>query len=165
MLNDAKGNIDTIQNKVNLGIVNLTDGCSCSESIMVTYGQEFGLTREIALRIASGFGGGMGLMGETCGAVTAAFMIIGLKFGASNIEDAFARENTYELVAEFARRFKSIRGSITCRELLGGLGGLDLSSPEGRKYIRESGLTPQIVADVIRILEEMFYENCASISL
>lgn len=45
-------------------------GSNCSQSILSTYGTQFGLTREIALKIAAGFGGGMGRVGKTCRAVT-----------------------------------------------------------------------------------------------
>jgi C_GCAxxG_C_C family probable redox protein len=37
----------------------------------------------MALKIASGFGGGMGRLAETCGAVTGAFMVLGLKYGSA----------------------------------------------------------------------------------
>jgi len=57
------------------------DGFSCSQSIVSTYGTEFGVDREKALKISTGFGGGMGRLGGTCGAVTGAIMVIGLKYG------------------------------------------------------------------------------------
>ena len=39
-------------------------GCSCSEAVMVVYGPTFGLAPEAAMKVAAGFGGGMGLMGK-----------------------------------------------------------------------------------------------------
>ena len=55
------------------------DGFSCSQALLSTYGDQFGLNHELALKVSGAFGGGMGRMGETCGAVTGAFMVIGLK--------------------------------------------------------------------------------------
>ena len=123
--------------------------------MLSSFGEEFGLDRERALRVAGAFGGGMARMGEECGAVTGAFMAIGLKYGKTKTGDEGAREKTYELVGEFVKKFKSRHGSIVCKELL----GYDLSSPEGRKAAYEQGLfttlCPQFVRDAAEILEEI----------
>ena len=57
-------------------------GFSCSQAVFSTYAEHSGLDHETALRIAGGFGG-MGRMGETCGALSGAFMVIGLKYGST----------------------------------------------------------------------------------
>jgi len=46
--------------------------------VLSTYGTRSGLDRETGLKVAGAFGAGMARMGETCGAVTGAFMVIGL---------------------------------------------------------------------------------------
>ena len=69
--------------------------------MLSVYGRRSGLDREMGLRVAGAFGGGMGRMGETCGAVTASLMVIGLKHGKTRAEDDDAREKTYELTNEF----------------------------------------------------------------
>jgi C_GCAxxG_C_C family probable redox protein len=114
-----------------------------------------GLDRARALRVAGAFGGGMARMGETCGAVTGAFMAIGLKYGKTKAEDEGARDKTYELVGEFVARFKDRHGSIVCKELL----GYDLSNPQEREAAKEKGLfdtlCPQLVRDATEMLEEI----------
>ena len=110
------------------------------------------------MRLAAPFGGGMARMGETCGAVTGAFMVIGLQLGNTTAEDQESKERTYQLVREFVRRFAARHGSIKCRELL----GCDLSTPEGWQRAREQGLfttrcrefvrdSAQIVAELLSI--------------
>ncbi len=42
-------------------------GFSCSQSVASAYGEQFGLNRELALKVSSAFGGGMGGMAEICG--------------------------------------------------------------------------------------------------
>jgi hypothetical protein len=42
-----------------------------------------GVSRELALKIAAAFGGGMSSHGEVCGAVSGALMALGLRFAAS----------------------------------------------------------------------------------
>ena len=120
-----------------------------------SFGEDSGLDRERALRVAGAFGGGMARMGETCGAVTGAFMAIGLKYGKAKAGDEGARERTYELAREFVTRFKARHGSIRCRELL----GYDLSSPEEREAARQRGLfdtlCTRLVQDATEIVEEI----------
>ena len=97
----------------------------------------------------------MGRMAGTCGAITGAFMVLGLKYGATSSEDRQAKELTYEKVREFAARFNVRNGSVECRELL----GCDISTPEGLQEFKDKGLLstlcPKFVRDVAEILEEM----------
>ncbi len=141
--------------KKELVLYRFAEGFSCSQAIFSTYGEELGLSRETALKIAAGFGGGMGRMAETCGAVAGAFMTIGLKYGAINVEDRAAKEKTYELVREFADRFKARHGSIICKELL----SCDISTPEGMEVAKEqelfTTLCPKFVIDAAEILEDI----------
>jgi C_GCAxxG_C_C family probable redox protein len=112
----------------------------------------------MALKLACGFGGGM-RMGETCGVVTAAFMVIGLKCGQTEANDTDAKLRTYKLVKEFAEEFRSRNGSIVCKELL----GCDISTPEGMKTAQGKGLfnsvCPKMVEDAAEILDEMLGEH------
>ncbi len=123
--------------------------------MLCTYGPRFGLDREKALRVAGAFGAGMGRMGETCGAVTGAFMVIGLKHGKTTADDDEAREKTYELVKEFTARFKGRNKTLLCRELL----GHDLSTQQGRDAVLEKNLfitlCPRFVRDAVEIIDEI----------
>ncbi len=131
------------------------EGFMCSQAVLSTYAEQLGLDRKDALKVSAAFGGGMGRMGETCGAVTGAFMVIGLKYGRTAIEDRESHEKTTRLVREFVDRFKSINGSIMCRELL----GCDLSTPDGLKTfvdkkLRDS-LCTKFVRDAAEIVEQL----------
>ncbi len=150
------------------------NGFSCSQALLVTYGVELGLNRETALKIATAFGGGMGSMGETCGAVTGAVMVIGLKYGMAEVNNKQNTMNSYEvvkkfinlfkprngsvktqeLVREFISRFRYRNSSIICRDLL----GYDISKPEklDSKTIELIGARcPKYVQDAAEILEEI----------
>jgi len=131
------------------------DGFSCSQAIISTYGTEFGLDREKALKIATGFGGGMGRLGGTCGAVTGAIMVIGLKYGRTKIEDMESKEKTYELVREYVDDFKRINGSTTCNKLL----DCDINTLEGIRHAKDNNLfktlCPEYVRSSAEILEKL----------
>src|SRR5512136_1921763 len=106
---------------------------NCSQAILSTYCEEFGLERNLALRLAQGFGGGMARTGRTCGAVTGAYMVLGLSQKTAVDNPRKSLDTTYELLLEFDRRFKAIHGSVICRDLI----GYDLSTPEGLTEARE----------------------------
>ncbi len=136
-------------------VARFRQGFSCSQAVFSALADQMGIETETALKIAGGFGGGMGRMGLTCGAVTGAIMALGLKYGSTNPTDTQAKDHTYAQVQEFARRFSERHGSITCNTLINS----DISTPEGRKQAREAGtfatLCPMLVGDAVKIFEEM----------
>jgi len=146
-------------NRVDLAVSCFNEGFVCSQALLSTYAPLFGLDRETALKIADPFGGGMARMGETCGAVTGAFMVIGLKQGRTVVEDFQTHEDLYSLVNEFVRRFISRNKSIVCRELL----DLDISFQQGLKEARDRDLfqtvCPDYVRDAAEIIEELLEIN------
>ena len=70
------------------------EGFNCSQAVLSSFDDDFGLDKDMALKLAAGFGGGMGRMAQTCGAVTGAYMVIGLKHGAITGQDKAAKEHT-----------------------------------------------------------------------
>ena len=103
---------------------------NCAQSVLSSYAHQYGLDRNTALKLATGFGGGMGRMQNTCGAISGAFMVIGLRYGMGDNGDTAAREKTYEVIREFSNRFQKIHGSTNCKELL----GCDINTLEGKEY-------------------------------
>ena len=112
---------------------NITNAAiNCAQSVLAPFAPEYDLSEEAALRISTGFGSGMGRLCEVCGALTGAFMVVGLKYGRTESDGTKygpKTETTYRLVSELARRFRERNHSIYCRELV----GHDLSIPEERE--------------------------------
>ena len=127
-------------------------GYLCAPAVLSTYSEQLGLEKTLALKIACGFGGGIGRMGRTCGAVSGAVMVIGLKHGQVNLADEESRQRTYTLVKEFVDRFTELHGSIECKDLI----GYDLSNSGELRLALESGVfqnkCPGFVYDSARIL-------------
>ncbi|MFX1389563.1 MAG: C-GCAxxG-C-C family protein [Promethearchaeota archaeon] len=128
---------------------------NCAQSIFSSFAPNVGLDKDIALKIATGFGGGMGRLQNTCGAVSGAFMVIGLKYGRGLNDNNESRDKTYELVREFANRFVKLHGSIICKELL----ACDINTDEGKLYYEQNDFFEKkcfrYVKDSARILEEI----------
>jgi C_GCAxxG_C_C family probable redox protein len=130
-------------------------GFNCCQSVFSAYADDLGLDRESALKLACAFGGGIAGMGETCGAVTGALMVIGLKHGQSEATDLAAKRQTRELARTFIREFVDACGSTKCRDLL----QCDVSTFEGHELAQSLGLfrtlCPKFVDHASRILESL----------
>ncbi len=94
-------------------------GCNCSQAVICAYSDLFGMDETTAMRVSEGFGGGMGRMRLTCGAVSGMFMLAGLKYGKGIPDDLATRTLVYETVQKMAREFEEMNGSIVCGDLLG----------------------------------------------
>jgi C_GCAxxG_C_C family probable redox protein len=145
----------TMNSKADQAVVCFNNSFNCSQAVFSTYCESLGLDPTIALKIACAFGAGMGYTGETCGAVTGALMLIGLKYGKTRPEDNQAKEKTYALAQEFVKRFRAIHGSVKCKELL----PYDISIPEELNKARAEGLfttvCPKLVQSAAEIIEEI----------
>ena len=98
----------------------------------------------------------MGRLQETCGAVTGAYLLIGLKHGKCNEDDNASKEKTYELVQEFARQFRERNGSTVCRELI----QADfLSGDQQAALTKVQAVCPGLVRDACEIIEELLSDK------
>jgi len=128
---------------------------NCAQSVLLSHAEELNLDRTTALRIALGFGGGMA-MAETCGAVTGAYMVLGLKanFKEKTIQEIKAE--TKVAVKKFNELFIARHGSLTCKRLL----GVDISTPKGSAEANEKNLFDTVcvglVSSAAEILEREF---------
>lgn len=143
-------------NRANQAVSLMQSGFNCTQAVLCTFADVFDLDRETALRLSTGFGIGMGGLGDTCGAVTGAFMVLGLKYGSPDPGDRQATRKTYKQVRQFAKRFKARHESVMCRELVG------LSKTAKGAYAAEEQFStrcPKMVQTAVEILEEMLGEE------
>ena len=93
------------------------EGYNCAQAVFLAFTDVTGFDKETALKLSSSFGGGMGCLREVCGAVSGAFMVAGVLWGYSELDDHKKKEH-YALVQEIAARFKAKHDTILCRDLL-----------------------------------------------
>lgn len=94
-------------------------GYNCSQAVVVAFHDKLGMTEQEAAKIASSFGGGMGRLRETCGAVSGMLLTAGILYGYDTPGDDEAKREHYRLVQSLAGQFREEAGSIICREILG----------------------------------------------
>jgi len=139
-------------------IVSFKSGLNCAQSILTAYSSDLNFDNNLALSISCGFGGGMGRLQETCGAVTGSFMVLSIYNSNryTNLKDK--KEETYSMIQKFSNKFKSIHGTIECKSLL----NCDLKTEEGQNYFKENRLSEMVcekcILDSIRIIDELIEE-------
>ncbi|MCK5001032.1 MAG: C_GCAxxG_C_C family protein [Anaerohalosphaera sp.] len=96
-----------------------SQGFSCAQSVFAAFADELGVDRDTALKISSGFGGGMGRTGNVCGALTGAIMVIGYRNGTTDAANLTQKLANYDLVEKAISMFRERSGAIDCRDLIG----------------------------------------------
>ena len=135
-------------------------GIDCGQVVLLALSDQLSISREEAMRLAAGLGGGM-FDGDTCGACFAGIIAVGLKYGPTEAmgEDEFqaAKGQTMLAVLKFKAAFRERFGDTGCRKLLG------YKIPEEMKDVLESGrmmsFCPQLVSEAIDMLDMLFRET------
>jgi len=133
-------------------------GLNCSQAVLTAYSDELGFDNNLALAVSCGFGGGMGRLQETCGAVTGSYMVLGVKTCKKLSDNKERKELTYSVIQEFSRKFKKLNGSTNCMDLL----KCDLKTEEGNRFAKEHNLFGTVcekcISDSIEIIEQLIKE-------
>ena len=142
-----------VEQRATRGRDNFLTGLNCAQSVVAAFADLLpDADLDTAMRMAASFGGGMGRLRLTCGAVSGLAMLAGLECGAAT-GDLDARARNYALVQQLAAEFKAENDSLLCAELLGLRSGqIDPPRPSERTtdYYR-SRPCPVLIASACRI--------------
>lgn len=142
--------------KIEIAVAKFMSGYNCAQAVVFAHCDELGLEKNAALKLACGFGAGMGRKEEVCGAVSGGVLVLGAIHGRGENDERSANENTYAKTRELLERFQSRHGSYLCRALLD---GCDLTTREGQSYFKQNDLLnktcKECVRSVVQILEEI----------
>ncbi len=148
-------------NNVERAVDLFANGMICSQAVLTVFGEPYGLDLDLVTKLGRPLGGGMGHSGLTCGAITAAVLILGLE--KDHPDESEARKVSFHNVQQLFKRFEALHGSTECRHLL----AADWSTEEGTNKIRRenlvSKLCPAFVKDASMILEELLISECEPI--
>lgn len=92
---------------------------NCCQAVVCAFAEETGIDQETLFKACEAFGLGMGGMDATCGALSGAVMLAGLKNSDGNLKNPSTKRDTYRLASEIVKRFKEKTGGTICRELKG----------------------------------------------
>jgi len=127
------------------------EGYNCAQSVVLACAGK----KEELIKASAAFGGGMGRLQKTCGAVTGAYIYFGINRASPGLPLEEDKLKVYDRVRNFDRLFRERNGTDLCSELL----GEDLNTLEGRAQIKERGLHEKVcekcISDAIEIIEDL----------
>jgi C_GCAxxG_C_C family probable redox protein len=145
-----------MEKKVNTAIDAFYNGKNCAQSVLKAYVDELRMDEQQALNLALGFGGGMGKMQKDCGAVTGAYMVIGIRNALFMEDENERKEKTPLMIQAFRKQFCQRHQSDQCVHLL----GCDIRTEAGQKYFKDNQLKDKVCSKCIKssidILDELF---------
>ena len=121
-------------------------GYNCAQSVLLSFADDLKFSKELAQKMAAGFGGGMGKQQETCGAVTGAIMVLGLLKGEHVNNNDELKSESYGSVKELTREFIAEYKTTNCRDLI----GCDLNTPEGAEKFKEEKIMETVCTDCVK---------------
>ena len=122
------------------------EGYNCAQSVVGAFHEEMGLSLSEATRLASSFGGGMGGLRETCGAVTGMFLVAGMLMGYDDPADYDGKKAHYARIRQLAEQFRQKHDTLVCRELLRSLPEKLQKDPQPRKTTAAKSTTTKKTA-------------------
>ena len=94
-------------------------GYNCSQSVAVACADLVDVPKETLFKATEGYGFGMGTMDGTCGALTGALLIAGLKNSTGNLDSPKSKGATMKISKAMLTSFREKSGAIICRDLKG----------------------------------------------
>jgi C_GCAxxG_C_C family probable redox protein len=134
-------------NRVEKAVEFHNKGYNCGQSVACAFSDIAGVDEETLFRITEGMGLGMGCMEGTCGAVSGAVAILGLKNSTANLEKPNSKAATYQLSKRLVQEFKNKNQSLVCK---------DLKGVETNKVLRSC---QGCIEDAVMILDEILKES------
>jgi C_GCAxxG_C_C family probable redox protein len=143
-----------VKDRVTEALELFNSGFHCSQAVFAAFSEDLGLSSKTALKIACPFGGGLGGYGKTCGALTGAMMVIGLKFGSSEVNDPETKKLSRDKTRALIETFERTHGTSNCNELV----GFDRSNLSGAELMAKlpyfHTTCPKFLETVVSYLEE-----------
>ena len=90
-------------------------GFNCAQAVALAFAEDTGLSFEDTAKVMQPFGGGLGRLHLTCGAVSGMSAVVGLLYGKA---DPTSKKETYAIVQDLCAKFKEKYGSLICADLL-----------------------------------------------
>lgn len=141
-----------------IAVKKFKEGYNCAQSVFYQYADRAGIPTDYALKLATGFGGGMGRKQEVCGAISGGVLALSALYGRGENEEKSQQETTYRKVRQFIDLFEQENGHITCRKILD---DCSLLTEEGRKRFadeRKIEICYSCVNKAVQILDRLMSE-------
>lgn len=106
------------QETIDAALKYLREGYNCAQAVMLAFRDTTGLDDKTAALVSSAFGGGSGHTKGRCGALSAAYLVMGLSRGYSDPTSDGGKSGLYKSVRELTKKHESEFKVLNCHELL-----------------------------------------------
>lgn len=145
-----------MKSKGEIAVEKFLEGFNCAQSVFYSFCDDLQFEKNTALKIACGFGAGMGRKEEVCGAISGGIIVLGIKYGRGEKDNRAAMELTYAKTRELMNQFAKKHGTFICRKLIN---GYELTTEDGQKQFKENDILnktcKRCVQSVVEILENI----------
>lgn len=125
-------------------------GYACSQAVALAFSDVMGVSKEVIAKMMLPFGGGMGRLRLTCGAVSGMAAVIGMVF-AKDENTPENKKQTYAITQQLCEKFKEANGSLICAELLTGIKNSESGdAPKKRSCAEMVALAAQLVEERLK---------------
>lgn len=129
-----------------------SSGFNCAQSVLRSVLEEKNMYFDEAPFLTAGFGGGIGLEGNTCGAVTGAVMALGMLLAENQKDPIEVKNKAYALTPKLLEQFRDKYGTTMCSQLV----GFDMNDARARQKASEEKLfqniCPKFVSSAVDIV-------------
>ncbi|MCI8334840.1 MAG: C_GCAxxG_C_C family protein [Lachnospiraceae bacterium] len=108
-----------MESRVAKTLENHKKGYNCCQAVACAYCDLVGMDEATLFRAAEAFGAGMGGMETTCGAVSGAVLLAGLKNSGGDLENPRTKGGSYRLSKQIVEEFQKKNTTVVCKELKG----------------------------------------------
>jgi len=130
-------------------------GLNCAQAVLTAYSEKLNFDNGLALNISRGFGGGMGRLQKTCGAMTGAFMVLSVYNGQKHPDNSVSKIMTYSMIQDFNSKFIEKHEKTDCRDLL----NCDMTTEAGLKFMQDNHLSEKVcekcILSSVNIINEL----------
>ena len=139
---------EIVEKRIEEALLKHSKGYNCAQSVSCVFCDQAGIDESTLFRMTEGLGLGMGGMEGTCGAISSAAILAGLKNSTVNLNAPNSKGSSYKASKQCLNAFMEQNGSIICKELKGVETGSVLRSCN------------DCIADAVKIIsQELFGEE------
>ena len=120
-----------MESRIQKTLENHAKGYNCAQAVACANCDLVGMDEQSVFRVTEAFGLGMGGMQATCGAVSGAVLLAGLKSSCGDLEAPVSKGKTYQISKKIVEGFQKKNGSTVCKDLKGVETGERLRSCDG----------------------------------
>lgn len=122
-------------------------GYNCAQAVACTFCEEVGIDEATMFKLSEGFGAGIGGFQSTCGAVSGAVLVAGLKNSTGDLLHPASKDSTYKLSKQIVDEFIRMNGSEVCK---------DLKGIETNRVLRSC---PGCIEDAVTLVEQIVFTD------